>query len=208
MSSNPRRPVVGEPSLVPTLATAVRARRERAGLSQAELARMAKVSPGTLSALEAGSGNPTIGTLWALARVLGCEVADLLTEGPDPLVTFVAADQGVWVRGGAYDARLIHRFAPNGPVELYEGRLGAGQRRSSEPHEDGVYEHLWIVDGDIVAGPEDAPRSLGSGDYMCFQGWQPHVYHAGPKGARILIAMTYMRSLWAQRRILGHGEFE
>jgi transcriptional regulator with XRE-family HTH domain len=195
----------GQPAMARAVAAAVRSRRERAGLSQAELARMAGVSVGTLSGLEAGSGNPTVGVLWALARQLGCAPADLLDDAPDPLVIHVPAAAGTRIRSDGLDARLVHRFAPNGPVELYEVELAPGKHHTSAPHDDGVYEHLWIAAGTVAAGPIEEPVDLAASDYACFQGWQPHQYVAGDEGARILLALSYTRSLWATRQLLGHG---
>ncbi|MFD0533421.1 helix-turn-helix domain-containing protein [Actinomadura luteofluorescens] len=68
------------------LAVSVRARRERAGLSQGELAKLAGLSAGTLSVVEAGTGNPTVSTLLALSKVLGCDVTDLLRDATDPMI--------------------------------------------------------------------------------------------------------------------------
>ena len=45
--------------------------RRKAGLSQAEVARRAKMRPETLSRLENGHGNPTVRTLRRVLRALG-----------------------------------------------------------------------------------------------------------------------------------------
>ena len=48
--------------------------RKKAGLSLAEIARRAGIAKSTLSQLEAGQGNPSIETLWAI-----CFTTDFLT---------------------------------------------------------------------------------------------------------------------------------
>ena len=53
-----------------------RTRLERA-ISIAELARQSGVSKATLSGLERGNGNPSIDTVWALARALNVPFGDL-----------------------------------------------------------------------------------------------------------------------------------
>ena len=58
-------------SLGSRIATAVRRERERAGVSAAELARRSGVSKATISQIEAGSANPNVETLWAIATALG-----------------------------------------------------------------------------------------------------------------------------------------
>ncbi|HEY0003157.1 MAG TPA: helix-turn-helix transcriptional regulator, partial [Actinoplanes sp.] len=54
-----------------TIAAALRRERERVGVSIAELARRAGIAKSTLSQLEAGTGNPSVETRWALAVGLG-----------------------------------------------------------------------------------------------------------------------------------------
>lgn len=52
--------------------------RTQVGLSLAEVARRAGIAKSTLSQLEAGSGNPSIETLWALCVALNIPFAKLL----------------------------------------------------------------------------------------------------------------------------------
>ena len=62
------------------LATVLRTRRERAGLSQEELAARSEVSVQMVRRLEAGTSNPTLGTLLAVSTTLGTNIASLLAE--------------------------------------------------------------------------------------------------------------------------------
>ena len=52
--------------------------REAKGLSQADLARRAKITREYVNKLEAGRYDPTMGTLQALAKALGVPVTELL----------------------------------------------------------------------------------------------------------------------------------
>ena len=54
--------------------------RERRGISQAELARLLSVSQQTVSGWERGAKNPRLEKLPSLANLLGCSIADLITE--------------------------------------------------------------------------------------------------------------------------------
>lgn len=55
--------------------------RYKAGLTMPEAAEKAGVSVGTISGLESGSTKrPSVKTAMALARVYGCEIAELLVE--------------------------------------------------------------------------------------------------------------------------------
>lgn len=53
-----------------TVGTDLRSMRQRAGLSQIEVARTAKVGPEVVCRIEAGKGNPTVGTIGKVARAI------------------------------------------------------------------------------------------------------------------------------------------
>ncbi len=61
-----------------------RARRERADLTQQQLAERVGVSRQTIVSIERGRYNPTVGLALALARALGLSVEDLFQLAPDP----------------------------------------------------------------------------------------------------------------------------
>src|SRR6185369_11849453 len=87
---------VASPDQVPPLAAiaaALRFERERAGLSLSELARRAGLAKSTLSQLEAGAGNPSVETLWALGVALNVPFSQLV-EPPAPQVRVVRAGEG------------------------------------------------------------------------------------------------------------------
>lgn len=65
------------------LARRVRRRRGALGLSQAEVARRAKMDPGYLDRVESAPSIPTVGALIRLADALDTTVSDLLGSHPD-----------------------------------------------------------------------------------------------------------------------------
>ena len=68
-----------------TIAAAIRRERERLGISSAELARRAGIAKSTLSQLEAGTGNPSVETLWAIAVVAGVPFSALVEPPSSPV---------------------------------------------------------------------------------------------------------------------------
>src|SRR3954465_6921623 len=76
-----------------TIAAALRRERERVGISLAELARRAGLAKSTLSQLEAGTGNPSIETLWSLGVALGVPFSRLV-EPPTAQVRVIRAGEG------------------------------------------------------------------------------------------------------------------
>jgi transcriptional regulator with XRE-family HTH domain len=167
--------------------------RSAAGLSAQALARRSGVSRGTLAQLEAGEGNPTVDTLYALANALGVPLAELLAPPPDePGVHVVRAGSGPSVPGGTTEAELLERFDRPGLFgELYAIRFFPGEARHSQAHPLGVVEHLYLHDGHVRVGPEDAPVELGPGDYARYDGSVPHIYEAlGGEASGTLMMLT------------------
>ena len=59
------------------LAAAIRARRRAAGMTLEDLAHEANVTVRTLTAIETAKGNPTVRTLFQIAKALHLNVRDL-----------------------------------------------------------------------------------------------------------------------------------
>jgi transcriptional regulator with XRE-family HTH domain len=153
---------------------ALNLRHLRGDMSALELSRRSGVARNTIAALEAGEGNPTLDTLYALADALGVPLAALL-EAPPEGPHVVRAGEGAVVEGAALEAHLLDR----GPGrEVYAIRFRPGAVRHAQPHPFGVEEHLHLHAGRVRAGPQDAPVELGPGDYARYSGAVPHIYEA------------------------------
>ena len=109
--------------LMPVVAANLRRLRGEQGRSLSELARASGIAKATLSALEAGRGNPTIETLSSLATALGVPFGDLLASGAPEPVHVVRAAEGTSVPGTANTLRLI--------VRLPGARRSSSTRRAS-----------------------------------------------------------------------------
>ena len=53
--------------------------RTERGLTLGQLSSLAGISKAMLSELEKGNANPTINTLWKIARKYGCSVAEIIS---------------------------------------------------------------------------------------------------------------------------------
>jgi len=168
------------------LAANLRRLRERAGLTVVELARRSGVGRATLTQLEAGGGNPTLETLYALANELEAPLADLITArgGTPPHV--VRAGGGPRVAGAAVEAWLLEQARDGGrSVEIYAFTLHGREIQRSGAHAAGTREHLHrhLHSGKVRVGPEEGPVELGPGDYADFAADVPHVYQRIGTGA-------------------------
>jgi len=173
---------------VERIAAAVRAERQRAGLSLSELSRRADIAKSSLSQLENGQGNPGIETVWALATALGVPFGDLV----DPVATepaLVRAGEGQATRAEAadYDVVLLTRSPVRARRDLYRIHAEPGSTRHSEPHIAGTVEHVVVITGRALVGAAEDPIELGAGDYLRYPGDQPHVFTALEPGTSALL---------------------
>ena len=153
--------------------------RTNASLSAAELARRSGVARATLTQLEAGSGNPTLDTLYALADALGRPLSDLIAPVRPAPTRVVRAGEGPAVEGAVVSGHLLDRVRlPQHVVEVFSLRLRPGEEQRRDGHPAGTREHLVVEAGRMRTGPQAEPVEAGPGDYVAFDGSLPHLYAA------------------------------
>lgn len=141
------------------------------GISLSELARGAKLGKATLSAVEAGTRNATLETLYAIAARLDVPLAALLAP-PDP-------GNRTTVRGTAVTAQLLEVFEDrDATTELYRLTIRPGPTQTSPAHPSGVVECLTVFSGAALVGPADAPLNVAEGGHVRFAADVPHIYAA------------------------------
>jgi transcriptional regulator with XRE-family HTH domain len=175
-----------------TIAAALRRERERAGISLTELARRAGIAKSTLSQLEAGTGNPSVETLWALGVALGVPFSRLV-EPPAPAIRVIRKGEGPRVGADQADftGTLLAAGSAHTRRDVYIIELEPGAARHAEAHIPGTVEHLVVAAGRVRAGPDGAVVELGPGDYAAFAGDVPHHYQALDRGTWCLLVMEH-----------------
>ena len=164
------------------------ARRER-GLSLGALAEAARVGKGSLSEIENGVRNPTLGTLYALAGALGV-----------PLATLIADRPGVRVASPGIEARLLDVSRDPGydggqTVEVYRLRIEPGHTHRSPAHGPGVTEHLLVTSGRARAGRLGEETEIGPGQAAQWVSDATHGYAAlGPDPVESVLVIRSPRA--------------
>ena len=176
-----------------TIAAALRQERERVGISIAELARRAGVAKSTLSQLEAGTGNPSIETLWSLGVALGVPFSRLV-EPPAPSVRVIRLGEGPRLASDQADftAALLSAGSHHTRRDIYLMEMEPGRPRAAEAHVPGSVEHVVVGGGRLKAGPAGEPVELGPGDYVAFPGDAPHQYEALEPGTWAVLVMEHV----------------
>ncbi|GAA1833748.1 XRE family transcriptional regulator [Pseudonocardia ailaonensis] len=175
------------------IASAVRRERARMELSLGELARRAGIAKSTLSQLEAGAGNPSVETLWAIAVVLDVPFSRLV-DPPVRAVRVIRAGEGVAIPSehSPFTGTLLAACPPGARRDLHVITAEPGAPRSAHAHIPGTVEHLVVTAGRWRAGPEGEEVELGPGDYACFPGDRPHSYQALDAGTAGVLVMEYV----------------
>lgn len=164
--------------------------RARTGLSLAEIARRAGIAKSTLSQLEAGNGNPSLETLWALCVALDIPFARLLEPQPNK-TQVIRRGEGTKViaEQANYQATLLATCPPGARRDIYLLTTQPGADRISHPHPPGSIEHIIVTQGRALVGLTAAPEELNAGDYICYPADEPHLFKAlDPDTLAILVA--------------------
>lgn len=170
----------GDGSIRGTLAANLKSARARRGVSLSETARLSGLSKATLSQLEAGTGNPTIETVFSLSRALGEPISGLLEQPSGDGLTVVRGADVEVLRGEGVDLRALHRIENSGLIcEIYDQRVRSGGRQESLGHAG--TEHTVVQSGRLDVSVNGRRVTLGPGDYIAFDAKSPHSY-AAPEG--------------------------
>jgi transcriptional regulator with XRE-family HTH domain len=162
------------------LAGNIRRLRIARHLSLSELARATHIGKATLSSIENGHANPTVGTLSAVAAALRVPVAELLDEPSLGEIRVVRAKP----------ADGVERPIASVPLRASELVLPARHIHEAAAGPAGSREELFVVEGKLIAGPPERITELAGGDYASFPADVARVYETGRQAARALVLRT------------------
>lgn len=165
----------------------VKRRREQRGLTASELARRADLSKGSLSRIESGKGNPTIGSLEAISFALRLPLSDLLTGDRGSEIVHLA---GTAHDGGQVQRELLKRIPAGRTIEVWRLRMPPSTSLAGVPHAAGTIEHLVVASGALRAGPNDSLATIVAGDLLTFPGDGPHAYRTSEDPADVTVLLV------------------
>ena len=119
-------------------------------------------------------------TLNAVAGALQVRVSELLEQ---PRLGEIRVVRGAPAAG----LRVIDAFRADGPFEVSQLALQARESRMFEPGAAGARQEVFVLQGNVVAGPLERITELTAGDYASFPADLARVYEAGRSRARVLV---------------------
>jgi transcriptional regulator with XRE-family HTH domain len=175
-----------------TLGPRLRALRLRAGLSQRELARHARMSNGAVSSIEADKVSPSVSALRQLLTPLGLSLgaffADETPEG-EPVVW--RAREFTEIAGGPVSYRQVGADLAGRALQMIHERYrpGAGSGRRLLSHQG--EEAGLVIKGRLALEVDGRRYELAPGDAYRFDSRRPHRFtNAGEDVLEIVSACT------------------
>ncbi|WP_028928599.1 helix-turn-helix domain-containing protein [Pseudonocardia asaccharolytica] len=165
----------------------VRRIRHERRLSLGGLAQAAGLAKQTLANLENGTGNPTIETLFAVARALDVGVTWLLTEWGTPV--YVQRRRGRMDPERHRRVRTLDQTYGSGQVTTFVMELVDGRPEVLPALPTGALLHVFVVAGSVVAGPVGQETTVAEGDFIRFPGDLPHLFRC-TSGRAVLHVVT------------------
>lgn len=157
----------------PMIGSNIREIRKQEGLTLEVLAERSGVSKAMLSQIEAEKVNPTVATVWKIARGLGVEINRLLRGGGAAVRRFqVTKRDEIMALDTDEDGLHISVLTPVQLVddlEMYLLTLAPGRALRSGPHFPRTEEFLTVIRGSIRVRAGDREASLGQGDFIRYQ---------------------------------------
>ena len=170
---------VPENALELAIGRQVRAFRANQGITVADLAKQANLSPGMLSKVENGLTSPSLATLHALGQALNVPVTSLFRKYEETReATNVKAGKGLTIerqgtRAGHQYQLLGHSSVQSPSVEPYLITLSEESDVFPLFQHEGI-EFIYVLEGEVVYRHANKTYHLQAGDSLYFDSDAPH----------------------------------
>jgi len=146
-------------------------------LSLDDAAALTGVSKPMLGQIERGQSIPTVTTLWKIATGLKTPLSFFL-EGQQAEYTVASPDQAnvILGDGGKMRAYPLFTYDPLRSVETFYIEFDPGCRHSSSKHNDGVEEHIFVLQGMLRLVLGDKTIDVGERQAVRFRADLSHAY--------------------------------
>jgi len=146
-------------------------------LSLSELAKASGISKAMLSQIEAEKVNPTLVTMWKIARALSVDVSELIREGKKTDY-FYRMKEDQQAELSSEDGNTLFKILtapdlPNG-LEMYHVLIQPGAVHLSEPHAPGCKEFIFVMKGSVKITNGEHSALLNQGDFLAYDGALQH----------------------------------
>lgn len=164
--------------------------RNERQMSVSELSRSAGISKATVLSIELGTANPTVTTLQRLSSALGVTITELLSDSTSVDVATVRRhSEANWHPLGTLNIRPLTTMYGANLVYVFVAELSE-EGYADDGHEANSIESLYVLSGQVQAGPVSHPEILSPGDFIRFNAETPHMYRAVSGTAETLLVIS------------------
>jgi len=151
--------------------------RNTRALSLDDAAALTGVSKPMLGQIERGQSIPSVTTLWKIAAGLKTPLSFFL-EGQQAEYSIAGPDQTnvILGDGGKMRAYPLFTYDPVRSVETFYIEFDPGCRHSSDKHNDGVEEYIFVLRGALRLVLGDKTIDAGERQAVRFRADMPHAY--------------------------------
>ena len=163
--------------------------RTRAKLSQRELAKRAGVTNSTISLIEAGKTNPSIGALKRILDGVPVGLAEFFALEPGmPTKAFYRADELTEIGKGGVSYRQVGQTLFGRALQILSERYEPGADTGRVPLVHDGEEGGVIISGRLEVTVDGERRVLGPGDAYYFASRRPHRFRCVGREPCLLIS--------------------
>lgn len=157
----------------PLIGANIRSRRQEKGYTLNVLSERSGVSKAMLSQIESEKVNPTVATVWKIARGLDVDINDLLAGSSGPVRRFhLTRENDITVLDTDEDGLHMKVLTPLSmaeDLEMYLLTFSPGGALRSNAHFPRTEEFLTVFEGRIKVTAGDKSGELGAGDFIRYQ---------------------------------------
>ncbi len=153
--------------------------REKRGYNLTALAQKAGIAKSTLHKIEDNKTNPTINTIWAISKILEIPFGELVDKDAE-----IKEESNTSVS-------LIEK---NEDTEVYKMTMLNYASYISEPHANGVKEHIYVIKGSLLVGEIQNPKLVSKTESFEFAADIPHIYKAMDEEVIFIVSIFYPKS--------------
>lgn len=164
--------------------------RAAKNLSQMQLARQAGIPRSTLTNIESGIGNPSLGNLLKISTALGVSIEELLSRPRTDCHLLKAPEVPVLNRS---QGRVqLHKLMPDKikGIEIDRMVFSPEAVMGGQPHLEGTKEYLTVLQGEVVVHVAGEVYTVQQGDVFAFPGNQAHSYRNTKKSTSTAISVV------------------
>jgi transcriptional regulator with XRE-family HTH domain len=190
-----------EPIQPPSVGRNIQRIRKQQQITLGVLAERSGVSKAMLSQIESEKVNPTVATVWKIARGLEVELDELLKGAEVPVRKFlVARRNGHTTLDGPAGSPRIEVLSPVAmaeDLEIYLLSFERGAVLRSSPHAPQTEEYLTILDGKVRVRAGDKSGALDAGDFIIYACDVEHsIENLAEGSSQVHMIVRFVRRQW------------